>query len=395
MNTFLDSLKFTFATLILVAFAQPALLAADLPRVTEVRVHCDTNTLIVTFTQPVQLNGDYALDHGALVLARTNGASPEEVLLTTTSLAPGIAYTLSISNVHDLEMPPAVLDPVLWAVGCVSGCGNLVIRKETHRTAVIQWSHAGDVLQAGTNLFAWADVPGATTPYYLTNFPPLTRFFRLRCQNAGGPAPVILRPPESGLVNTGDSFTFTVAAAGALPFGFQWMFQGDDLPEETNATLTVLNIGAAHVGAFQVKVSNPFGIATSAPGYLGLAGNTRGLALNTIVAQPPVAVLVNDTGGLPLNTVIAQPSVSVLLLDTDHMGGIPFNTALALPTVSVFLLDTNNTGGLPLNNTIAQPLVSFFLLETIRTGGLPFNTALAMPPVSVFLLDTNNPVGLR
>jgi hypothetical protein len=124
----------------------------------------------------------------------------------------------------------------------------------------------------------------------------------LRVQNFRGGAlpgltgdvpPVILSQPSSRDVLTGENVTFTVLADGTPPLRYQWFWNTDQLPDATNASLTLSGVTASNAGDYYVRVSNDFGSTNS--------------AIAALVVHPPIPGLFNtgvdNTGALlPNNT---------------------------------------------------------------------------------------------
>jgi alpha-tubulin suppressor-like RCC1 family protein len=71
-------------------------------------------------------------------------------------------------------------------------------------------------------------------------------------------APIILDQPSSQTVPFGGNAVFAVAAAGSLPLGYQWQFNGTSITGATAATLDLADVTAANVGNYRVEVSNAF-----------------------------------------------------------------------------------------------------------------------------------------
>lgn len=74
--------------------------------------------------------------------------------------------------------------------------------------------------------------------------------------------PVIETQPAAQAVAAGGSVTFTVGAANAA--SYQWQFNGTAIPGATASTLTLANVGATQAGSYSVLVGNANGTANSA-----------------------------------------------------------------------------------------------------------------------------------
>jgi uncharacterized delta-60 repeat protein len=127
--------------------------------------------------------------------------------------------------------------------------------------------------------------------------------------------PVINLQPASQTVFAGKMVRFEVSASGTQPLHYQWLFNGSQIAEATNATLTLSHVQLANAGQYAVTVTNAAGKVTSAaatltilpaptgPGsvdisfdvtaggqFIGLAG--QGVSVNAIVPQSDGAVLI-------------------------------------------------------------------------------------------------------
>jgi hypothetical protein len=81
-------------------------------------------------------------------------------------------------------------------------------------------------------------------------------------------SPVITSPPLSQTVNRYSDVTFTVAATGQPPLFFQWRYNGTNILNETNNTLTLLNVQTNQGGPYSVVVSNSINSTLSATATL-------------------------------------------------------------------------------------------------------------------------------
>jgi hypothetical protein len=73
--------------------------------------------------------------------------------------------------------------------------------------------------------------------------------------------PSITAQPASQSATPGASPTLSVAATGAT--GYQWQFNGVNIPNATGSTLLLSNIGTTQRGSYAVVVSNGYGSVTS------------------------------------------------------------------------------------------------------------------------------------
>jgi hypothetical protein len=75
--------------------------------------------------------------------------------------------------------------------------------------------------------------------------------------------PTILAGPSNQVAIAGAALNLSVAAPGRLRRIYQWRFNGNDLLNETNATLTLNPVQSSHAGNYLVIVSNVAGAVTS------------------------------------------------------------------------------------------------------------------------------------
>jgi hypothetical protein len=119
----------------------------------------------------------------------------------------------------------------------------------------------------------------AGTTYYFQLRGTSTNQFNLRLIATN--APVVVEAPRSQAVSPGGAALFTVIAAGVRPLGYQWRFNGNDLPGETSPMLTLTNIIANQAGSYLVVVSNATGMTTTESATLSVNGEETGSHLTT------------------------------------------------------------------------------------------------------------------
>ena len=75
--------------------------------------------------------------------------------------------------------------------------------------------------------------------------------------------PGIIGQPQSQRALPGGSAAFSVSASGTPPLTYQWSRNNEDLPGETNATLSITNTTALDAGSYWATVRNAAGSAVS------------------------------------------------------------------------------------------------------------------------------------
>ena len=81
--------------------------------------------------------------------------------------------------------------------------------------------------------------------------------------NTNPVAPVFTSEPASQVVLAGDAVSFSAAAAGTAPIGYQWNKDGVAIPDKTSSTLTLPNAQASDDGSYTLTASNSVGSTTS------------------------------------------------------------------------------------------------------------------------------------
>lgn len=101
----------------------------------------------------------------------------------------------------------------------------------------------------------------------------------------GSLAPAITQQPQDVLVVVGGTAQFNVTASGFPTPSYQWFFQSDLLPGQTNASLVLNQVLPDKQGAYHVQVSNPSGSLVSSNATL------------TVVSTQAVVLVDGGTAG--------------------------------------------------------------------------------------------------
>ncbi len=91
-----------------------------------------------------------------------------------------------------------------------------------------------------------------------------------------GVAPLITMQPADQTVALGSNATFTVQCSGTPKLNYQWTLNGTNLLAATDSSLTVQNVLFQDQGRIAVRISNPFGTATSREVELEVLSNPIG-----------------------------------------------------------------------------------------------------------------------
>jgi uncharacterized repeat protein (TIGR01451 family) len=120
----------------------------------------------------------------------------------------------------------------------------------------------------------------------------------------GPTPPSIVGQPTDQFAVVGGTTAFSVNAFGSSPIRFQWRFQGTNLPNATNATLTLNNVSTNQAGLYSVAVSNAYGFAISSNALLTVleAGGDYfrigALTANNSAVVDHDAITSDDRGGI-------------------------------------------------------------------------------------------------
>jgi uncharacterized repeat protein (TIGR01451 family) len=221
--------------------------------------------------------------------------------------------------------------------------------------------------------------------------------------------PVIDSQPTNQTVAVGGTVNFNVTASGALPLSYQWNFNGTNIVEATNATLTLTNVQLSQAGNYSVQVTNFFGSILSSNAVLvvtldhfawnpipsprfvntpfsviiraqdmtnGLFTNFTGTAIlgttNGVAVTPPVSG--NFVQGVWTGSVVIAQTASNLVLQADDGLG-HFGLANPINVLSLPRLGMLHSGNIAL---FMWPVsYSGFVLET--SGNLSPATWVVVP----------------
>ena len=100
--------------------------------------------------------------------------------------------------------------------------------------------------------------------------------------------------PVGEIVNKGGSVTFTSGATGALPFSYEWYFNGMPIANATGSSLALNGLQTNAAGNYEVVIAKVYGSITSSPALLKV---WAGPITSNLVVHLPFDGNLNDTSG--------------------------------------------------------------------------------------------------
>ncbi|HLX71889.1 MAG TPA: immunoglobulin domain-containing protein, partial [Verrucomicrobiae bacterium] len=116
----------------------------------------------------------------------------------------------------------------------------------------LQWSQFSIYLPGGTQSLDWK---------YKRNSTALvgqTAAFLDQVSYVPGPTLILTTSPTNQSVPATGSVTFNVSAIGTQPISYQWQFNGTNIPNATNTSLSLSGLQAPNTGSYNAVVSNPY-----------------------------------------------------------------------------------------------------------------------------------------
>ncbi len=86
-------------------------------------------------------------------------------------------------------------------------------------------------------------------------------------------APTFITQPFSQTVKLGANVVFSPSIVGDVPLTYKWQFNGVNIANATNATLSLTNVQGSNSGLYTVIITNIYGSATSMPAMLQVNTN--------------------------------------------------------------------------------------------------------------------------
>ena len=179
--------------------------------------------------------------------------------------------------------------------------------------------------------------------------------------------PSILAAPTNQAVQVGTAATFSVAATGTAPLTYQWKFKGADIPDATNATLTVSPQDLADAGTYGVTVCNVAGCAPFVTADL------------KVIPLPATVTVVNASGQAQQNLVVP---IQLICSGLENA----LNFSLQFDTNRLTYLDTS------LGTDVANGQIQ---VDTTKASQGVLGISLTLPVGTTLAEGTNEVLKLR
>jgi alpha-tubulin suppressor-like RCC1 family protein len=269
----------------------------------------------------------------ALSLAE-NGLQLRAVASNLAGEVASVPVTVSVS---DLDVPPSVLtQPASLSVVAGSEAVFVVVARGTEALSY-QWRRNGQPISgANAPLLKLSNVSNSDASVYsvqvsnaVGNVTSADATLQVSAGVAPAVAPSVVTPPSAVQVNSGNTVTFAVGAAGTGPINYQWLKNGQPVSGATAAFHSFTASVGDNGSSFSVVVSNSAGSVTSASAQLTVLASAAPTAVS-ISTHPSAqvqlpggsatfAVAASGTGPLSYQwlkdgTAIAGATQPVLLL---------------------------------------------------------------------------------
>ncbi|HTV41600.1 MAG TPA: immunoglobulin domain-containing protein [Candidatus Sulfotelmatobacter sp.] len=87
-----------------------------------------------------------------------------------------------------------------------------------------------------------------------------------------GTSPVITSQPQNQAVGLDGTAVFSVGVSGTGPFYYQWLLNGNPIPDANDSTLTLADVQTSNEGQYSVAVVSDYGSAVSSAATLSVLG---------------------------------------------------------------------------------------------------------------------------
>jgi uncharacterized repeat protein (TIGR03803 family) len=208
------------------------------------------------------------------------------------------------------------------------------------------------------------------------------------------PGPAFSSQPASATAASGGMVVFDAGVSGTPPYGFQWIFNGTNIPGATNLSLTITNVSPASAGLYALEIINGGDSVISAAASLAavdletLAGLVISGSIGMNYALQSVATLDGGDQWMTLTNILL-PSQPYTCIDYGSMTNprqfyrLAATNAATPPPLNLELLR-----GLVINGPIG---VNYDVQAFTYGGGWTTLTNINLPSQPYIFIDYSSP----
>jgi hypothetical protein len=131
-----------------------------------------------------------------------------------------------------------------------------------------------------------------------------------------GDPPSFTQHPLSQTVSVSNSVSFGVSAVGTVPLSFQWIKDGTNLPGATGSTLSLAVVRTNDSGTYVCRVSNSFGVTSSAAALLAVNRLTQTINFGSLTPRmfgdAAFTLTATSSSGLPVSFTSSDSAVAMV-----------------------------------------------------------------------------------
>jgi hypothetical protein len=146
--------------------------------------------------------------------------------------------------------------------GWGSGAGMVVPAGLSNVAAIAAGTSHGLALRSDGTVAVWGTYNGSTAfaPADMNSVIQIAGGGERAMALFGNRSPYVTVQPWARTAFRGTATTFVAKAVGAPPLSYQWRFRGMDIPSATADTLTLIGLDFSQSGAYQLQVTNGYGL---------------------------------------------------------------------------------------------------------------------------------------